>query len=235
MFEGKFPTDNVRSEAGLVQVLAGSFDDTDKHQGVYRQFAKRALDFTMAIIALPVVAPLMVCIAICICATGGSPIYAHRRVGMDRRAFYCYKFQTMRKDSPRLLRLMLRTDRRAAREWSHSQKLRFDPRVTRLGRFLRATSLDELPQLFNVLRGDMSLVGPRPVTESELKHYAHRLPIYLSLRPGLTGPWQVFGRGNTSYEERVDMDCRYEKDCRFLYDLAIMFRTVGVVFRKTGT
>ncbi|KEO50867.1 sugar transferase [Thioclava pacifica] len=202
---------------------------------VYERFGKRPVDITCAAILLILTAPLMVAIMLRLMLTGGTPVFAHRRVGRDGLSFRCYKFRTMRKDSSRVLRFVLRTDPAAAEEWAGAQKLLDDPRVTRIGLFLRKTSLDELPQLFNVLRGDMSMVGPRPVTDRELARYGRYLPAYLSVRPGVTGLWQVHGRGTTLFSERVEMDVAYVRKIRLFTDLKLMLQTAEVVFRRSGS
>lgn len=202
---------------------------------VYERFGKRPVDIFCAAFLLMLSAPLMVAITLGLMLTGGTPVFAHRRVGRDGISFRCYKFRTMRKDSSRVLRFVLRTDPAAAEEWAGAQKLLDDPRVTRIGLFLRKTSLDELPQLFNVLRGDMSMVGPRPVTDRELPRYGRFLQAYLAVRPGVTGLWQVHGRGTTLFSERVEMDVAYIRKIRLLTDLKLMFQTAEVVLRRSGS
>lgn len=202
--------------------------------GVYANAFKRIQDFVTALLLLLAFSPLIVVITLAMIASGGSPIFRHVRVGRNHKPFNCYKFRTMRLDSARLLRFALRTDPEGAETWRTEQKLGDDPRVTVLGRFLRKTSLDELPQLINVLKGDMSMVGPRPVTEAELWRYGANLPLYLSVRPGLTGPWQVNGRGQTTYAERVEMDCAYVRRITLLKDMILMLQTATVFFRWSG-
>jgi Sugar transferases involved in lipopolysaccharide synthesis len=202
---------------------------------VYERFGKRPVDISCAAFLLMLSAPLMVAITLGLMLTGGTPVFAHRRVGRDGISFRCYKFRTMRKDSSRVLRFVLRTDPAAAEEWAGAQKLLDDPRVTRIGLLLRKTSLDELPQLFNVLRGDMSMVGPRPVTDRELPRYGRFLQAYLAVRPGVTGLWQVHGRGTTLFSERVEMDVAYIRKIRLLTDLKLMFQTAEVVLRRSGS
>ncbi|OOY11243.1 hypothetical protein BMG00_16070 [Thioclava marina] len=202
---------------------------------VYERFGKRPVDISCAAFLLMLSAPLMVAITLGLMLTGGTPVFAHRRVGRDGISFRCYKFRTMRKDSSRVLRFVLRTDPAAAEEWAGAQKLLDDPRVTRIGLFLRKTSLDELPQLFNVLRGDMSMVGPRPVTDRELPRYGRFLQAYLAVRPGVTGLWQVHGRGTTLFSERVEMDVAYIRKIRLFTDLKLMFQTAEVVLRRSGS
>ncbi len=176
----------------------------------------------------------MVCWAI-VRTDGGSGFFLHERIGRDGRRFHCIKLRSMIPDAEQHLVRILQQDKRAAAEWSSSFKLQNDPRVTRIGRFLRRTSLDELPQLWNVLRGDMSLVGPRPITERELFYYDPDPGAYLNHAPGVTGLWQVEGRSDASYQRRVRLDRQYASSCGFWTDLGLMVRTVGCMLRRTGT
>ncbi|WP_164658450.1 sugar transferase [Tropicibacter sp. Alg240-R139] len=201
---------------------------------LYRSVGKRVLDIVLAVVLLVLCFPIFVLLAILVWLDGGPPVFSHERVGRGGRDFRCLKFRTMRVDSERVLRRHLRQNSHARREWDKHQKLTEDPRVTRLGRFLRQTSLDELPQLVNVLRGEMSLVGPRPVTVEELERYTVNLPKYLALRPGVTGLWQVHGRGRVSYEERVEMDARYFTSVTFGGDLSLILKTSLIVLRRQG-
>jgi exopolysaccharide production protein ExoY len=185
----------------------------------------------VALLALMAVLPLMIVIALLIRCTGGSAIYAHERVGYSGRTFRCYKFRTMVRDADAALASHLASNPEAAIEWQETQKLRADPRVTPVGRLLRKSSLDELPQLINILRGDMSCVGPRPVTVGELEHYGEYAPDYLSARPGLTGRWQVTGRSNTDFPTRVSLDKQYVHNWSLLSDLAILAKTPLAVVR----
>ncbi|WP_254605095.1 sugar transferase [Sphingomonas bacterium] len=162
---------------------------------------------TAAFLLLMLLSPLMLGIALLIGLTGGgSPLYGHRRYGKDGRTFLCYKFQSMAPDADARLARLLASDPAARAEWHRDQKLRHDPRVTAIGRILRKTSLDELPQLFNILRGEMSLVGPRPIVAAEVARYGRRFVDYCSVRPGITGIWQISGRNDTGYRRRVAMD-----------------------------
>jgi lipopolysaccharide/colanic/teichoic acid biosynthesis glycosyltransferase len=201
-----------------------------------RPAAKRGFDVAFALALLLVAAPMMLLLAAAIRLDGGSALYAHRRIGRGGTAFGCLKFRTMVPDADRVLAALLMRDPAALAEWQATRKLRDDPRVTRLGRVLRATSLDELPQLINVLRGEMSFVGPRPVVLSELETYygAAGAAAYLSVRPGITGLWQVSGRSDTSYEGRVALDIAYVRNPSLRADLRILARTVRVVLRRRG-
>ena len=200
----------------------------------YRTVGKRALDILLVILALPVVLPVIAVFALIVVADGGPAFYRQTRIGKGGRSFGCLKLRSMAVDSDRLLKEILETDSAAREEWMATQKLSNDPRITRFGSFMRTTSLDELPQLLNVLMGDMSLVGPRPVVPGELERYGQNADHYLRLRPGLTGAWQVSKRNATSYDERVQMDMDYEQKLSFFWDIWIMARTFGVVFAATG-
>jgi exopolysaccharide production protein ExoY len=167
----------------------------------------QAVDVTLALVLLLILAPVLLLIALLIATTGGgSPLYGHRRYGKDGRTFLCYKFQSMAPDADARLARLLATDAVARAEWQLDHKLRHDPRVTTIGRILRKTSLDELPQLINILRGEMSLVGPRPIVAAEVARYGRRFIHYCSVRPGITGVWQISGRNDTGYRRRVAMD-----------------------------
>ncbi len=180
--------------------------------------------------------PLLVVIALLVARDGGTPFFVHRRAGLRGRTFGCIKFRTMVTDADRRLAAVLASDPEAAAEWRAHFKLARDHRVTPFGRFLRKTSLDELPQLWNVLCGDMSIVGPRPVTNEELERYGGVAGVVLSVRPGMTGLWQVVGRGRaTTYAERVEMDLRYVQTMTLRRDVTILLLTSLVVLRGTGS
>ena len=193
------------------------------------------LNQLVALLLLVLLSPLLVLICFLIWQRDGAPVFfAHYRVGYDGKLFRCLKFRTMARDSERLLSELLRNDAAARAEWARDQKLSDDPRITPIGRFLRRTSLDELPQLLNVLHADMHLVGPRPITVAELERYGKARWHYLCVRPGITGLWQVSGRNNTSYEERVALDRRYVEQRSLRLDLAILLKTVHVVLAREG-
>jgi exopolysaccharide production protein ExoY len=201
-----------------------------------QQRAKRALDILGAITFLILFCPLLIGVALLALAIQGRPIlYGHRRIGKGGRSFRCYKFRTMVTDGDRVLALHLAQNSQARREWESTQKLKDDPRVTPLGRTLRKLSVDELPQFLNVLFGDMSLVGPRPIVESETRYYGPYVDTYYSVRPGITGAWQVNGRSSTSYERRVSMDVEYVTSWTLKKDLMILAKTVPVVLTSEGS
>lgn len=197
---------------------------------------KRAFDIVVAVVALTVLSPLMLATAVLIRVAIGSPIiFAHQRIGANGHPFRCYKFRTMVPDAAAVLQSILKNDPVRAEEWRTTRKLKDDPRVTWLGRFLRRTSIDELPQLFNVLLGDMSCVGPRPVVADELAPYGPYVCDYLSARPGMTGAWQVSGRNTLSCERRVHLDVDYVRDWSFWRDIRILLLTVPAVLRFDET
>ena len=188
-----------------------------------------------AALLLLLLLPLMALVAWQIRKVDGAPIlYGHSRVGRSGRIFRCWKFRSMVLDSDQALQRLLQRDPAARAEWERDHKLRDDPRVTPIGRFLRRSSLDELPQLFNILAGHMHFVGPRPVTLAELRRYGKHKRHYLSVRPGLTGLWQVSGRNTTTYDHRVQLDARYVERRNPLVDLWIVLRTLKVVALKEG-
>ncbi len=200
----------------------------------YGRFGKRGLDLVCASFLLIVAAPLVLCLALMLRRTGSPAFFVHERVGQDGRSFGCLKLCTMAPGSDALLRDHLARNPFAAREWAENRKLSDDPRVTRLGALLRRTSLDELPQLWNVIRGEMSLVGPRPVTREELCRYRDDLWAYTALRPGITGLWQVEARSSGCYVQRVACDRRYALNLGFLADLTLLARTLRIVLQPTG-
>lgn len=196
---------------------------------------KRAMDVLIAGAMLVMLAPVFLILALLVRADGGAAFFAHRRVGRDGEAFGCLKFRSMVLDSQERLDALLASDPAARAEWDATRKLKNDPRVTKIGRFLRATSLDELPQLLNVLRGEMSLVGPRPVIQSELdRFYGAAAMHYMSVRPGITGLWQVSGRSDTSYAQRVALDMAYVARLSVWQDIRILLRTPVAVLSRRG-
>jgi exopolysaccharide production protein ExoY len=191
---------------------------------------KRILDIILAGSAIVLLAPLLtLCFLACLLTSPGPGIFWHRRVGFGGNRFACFKFRTMVHDSQDCLSDYLASNPDARKEWEATHKLQFDPRVTAIGSILRKTSLDELPQLFNVLMGDMSIVGPRPVTEEELLKYSSSAGAYLSCRPGITGLWQVSGRSGTTYSKRVACDSYYAANWTMTLDLKILLVTLPVL------
>lgn len=201
-----------------------------------RKALKRALDLGLSALVLALLAFVLPVLGIAMWLLHGvSPLYGHERIGRNGRTFRCWKLRTMAPDAEARLAGLLATSPAAALEWSETRKLRDDPRILgRLGRFLRRTSLDELPQFWNVARGEMSLVGPRPIVREELDHYGAQVGWYLAVRPGVTGPWQIGGRSETSYPARVRLDVGYARDPSLRRDLSILLRTLVVPFEQRG-
>jgi len=192
-------------------------------------------DLTVATIGLFLVGPLMAAIAVAIWLSDGGPaFFQHSRLGKDGQAFKCLKFRSMRCDGDSVLAEYLAGNPAARVEWATSRKLKYDPRVSFLGRFLRASSLDELPQLFNVLRGDMAIVGPRPIVPDEVALYGSYARFYFAVLPGVTGLWQVSGRSGTSYRRRVTCDVVYVRSKSVLLDAWITLMTLPAVFLRKG-
>jgi exopolysaccharide production protein ExoY len=188
---------------------------------------KRTVDILLALSGIILLAPLLIiCFAVTALTSPGPALFRHRRVGFNGKHFDCFKFRTMVTDAPERLRRLLESDPSAAAEWATNRKLRNDPRITAIGNILRKSSLDELPQLFNVLKGDMSIVGPRPVTDEELERYASSVNAYLSCRPGITGLWQVSGRSTTTYNKRVACDTFYARNWSMALDVKIIAVTI---------
>jgi|GEM_PF-1925678 len=196
---------------------------------------KRGIDVAGSLAALAFFAPLMLIVTSLLCVLDFGPVfYSQPRIGRGGRIFAIYKFRTMCKNADEVLSRHLASDPEARREWGTSQKLKNDPRVTWFGRLLRMSSIDELPQFFNVLFGDMSIVGPRPIVADELPRYGRYASHYKSCRPGITGLWQVSGRNNTTYRRRVAIDTSYSRSICFFLDMRIMALTIPAIFRAEG-
>lgn len=196
---------------------------------------KRIIDVVLALSGIILLAPLLViCYLLTILTSPGPALFRHRRVGFNNKHFDCFKFRTMLVDAPERLNHLLESDPIAAKEWAENRKLRQDPRVTAIGAILRKSSLDELPQLFNVLKGDMSIVGPRPITDEELERYAASVGAYLACRPGITGLWQVSGRSTTTYDKRVACDAFYAQNWSIALDVKILIVTGPSLLSETA-
>jgi exopolysaccharide production protein ExoY len=188
---------------------------------------KRTIDILLALFGIFLFAPLLIICFIAVIATSSGPaLFRHRRVGFNGKPFNCLKFRTMAIDAPERLQYLLESDPTAAAEWATNCKLRYDPRITIMGAILRKSSLDELPQLFNVLRGDMSIVGPRPITDDELARYSSSAGAYIACRPGITGLWQISGRSTTTYSKRVACDAYYAQNWSLSLDAKILVVTL---------
>ncbi len=199
-------------------------------QSLRGRVLKRGGDIAFSLLVLSLGAPLFLLLALLVkLSSRGSVFYCQRRIGRGYKGFGCLKFRTMRRDADRVLASMLANDPKLRAEFERDHKLKSDPRITPLGKFLRRSSLDELPQFINVLRGEMSVVGPRPIVWDELRRYGRHMDEVLSVRPGLTGLWQVSGRNNLTYRTRVRLDLTYVRNRSFWLDLGIVLRTIGVV------
>ena len=198
------------------------------------RLTKRLFDTSLAAMLILLLSPVMLLIALTLKLEGGNVFFAHQRVGKNGRKFNCLKFRSMVPNAEQLLQQLLQQQPEIKAQWDKEHKLKDDPRISKLGDFLRRTSLDELPQLFNVLQSEMSLVGPRPIVQEELQKYGLEKSYYLMVRPGMTGLWQVSGRNDVDYETRVYLDAWYVKNWSLWYDLAILFKTVKVVFWRNG-
>jgi lipopolysaccharide/colanic/teichoic acid biosynthesis glycosyltransferase len=196
--------------------------------------AKEVVDRVVASVLLLLTAPVFLIVITLVSLDGGPAFFGHARVGFGGRPFKCLKFRTMVPSAEAVLQEFLANNPEAEQEWASSRKLRVDPRVTRVGAWLRKTSIDELPQLLNVLRGEMSLVGPRPIVIEEMEKYGDNIVYYTSVNPGITGLWQVSGRSNLDYARRVALDTNYVKYWKFRHDIKILLRTVPAVLMKDG-
>lgn len=205
-----------------------------QRERIYLRSGKRVFDLVFALVLLPFLTPVIVMLWLAVKLDGGSGFFGHERLGRDGHRFKCWKLRSMVPNAEAVLKQYLAENPEAAAEWETNFKLRDDPRITRVGRFLRRTSLDELPQIWNVLKGEMSFVGPRPIIADEVKKYGDRYRTCFSIRPGITGIWQIRGRNATTYKARVQYDCHYVENASLRLDLAIMLRTAASVLRMTG-
>lgn len=205
-------------------------------RGEFKGSAYRILEVALSLALLVILAPVLVLIAVAVFAFDPGPvIFAHRRVGRNGATFSCYKFRSMYVGAEQRLEAVLAADPLRRSEWARDQKLTNDPRITGIGALLRVTSLDELPQLINVLKGDMSLVGPRPIVQAEVARYGRFIVAYYSVKPGLTGLWQVTGRSSTTYRRRVATDVLYARSKSVTLDLRILAATVPAVISARGS
>ena len=195
---------------------------------------KRTMDIAGSLAIITLLSPVLLYLYFSVKKDGGNAIYGHPRIGRNGKTFNCLKFRSMVVNSKEVLDELLRTDPEAKAEWEKDFKLKNDPRITKIGAFIRKTSLDELPQLFNVLKGEMSLVGPRPIVAEELERYQDDVEYYLMAKPGMTGLWQVSGRNDVDYSTRVYFDSWYVKNWSLWNDIAILFKTINVVLKRDG-
>ncbi len=200
----------------------------------FSRFVKALFDQAVALVLLMLLSPLFLALALLVRIDGGPALFGHKRVGENGRSFRCFKFRSMVTNADEVLQQVLQTDPRARAQWQATHKLQDDPRITSIGRVLRKTSLDELPQLLNVVRGEMSLVGPRPIIDAEIPRYGRDISYYFETKPGITGLWQVSGRSNTTYEHRVSLDVWYVRNWSLWHDIAILLKTLPAVLKKEG-
>jgi lipopolysaccharide/colanic/teichoic acid biosynthesis glycosyltransferase len=226
---GSLPLD--RSGASVAPVSVPQYQENGS--GLYARFGKRSLDLVLSLATLPVTLTVIMMCALVLCLKGGKPFYLQKRLGRDGKVFNIIKLRSMVVDAEARLEQYLATDPALREEWDTKQKLKKDPRITSFGRFLRASSLDELPQIFNVILGDMSLVGPRPMMVDQLEKYGNPRS-YFAMRPGITGVWQVSGRNETAFAYRNVLDAKYRAAVSLPLDVLLLFKTVGVVVNRTG-
>jgi exopolysaccharide production protein ExoY len=222
--------------APLMDSFAASYCEEVAPVGGSDLSVERLVDIALSISALIFLAPLMLLVALAVYIVDPGPVlFGHRRLGKDGRTFRCWKFRSMVVDADARLQALLASDPQARAEWEADHKLRNDPRVTRIGHFLRKSSLDELPQFFNVLMGEMSLVGPRPIVSDEVAKYGRYFANYCRVRPGITGLWQISGRNDISYRRRVAIDVAYVRSKSLALDLSILLLTVPRVVARRGS
>ena len=229
MFKYGASTHSISSDT-----VAGASDQTIKV--LIGSLAKRLFDLSLAATVLVLSSPFFALLLLLLLLADGYPLFfRHKRIGLGGRSFDCLKLRTMRVDGDEVLRLHFEAYPSALIEWQSARKLKNDPRISPLGSILRRSSLDELPQLLNILRGEMSFVGPRPIVDDEKEIYGSSIQQYFQVKPGLTGLWQISGRSDTSYDERIALDCAYVSSRSFLKDLSILAKTCPVVLSRKGT
>lgn len=214
--------------------VAPSASHVIEREGLYVTAGKRVFDIALALLLAPILLPMIGLLVVLARRDGGDAFFGHKRVGLNGESFYCWKIRSMVPDAAERLREHLAANPEAAAEWARDHKLTDDPRITRFGSFIRKTSLDELPQLLNVFKGEMSFVGPRPIVTDELEKYGSKVQYYLAQKPGITGLWQVSGRNDVSYDERVTLDVAYLEQRSLKLDLSIIAKTATAVFARTG-
>jgi lipopolysaccharide/colanic/teichoic acid biosynthesis glycosyltransferase len=228
----------MKNGSGVEAGRFGTWGDTTLSTDIYKVHTsglKRAMDLAIAVPVVIFGSPLLILIYVLLKIFDPGPaLFTQLRVGKDGRTFIVYKFRTMRVDAAERLERLLQSDPAAAAEWAQFQKLKKDPRVTTLGRILRKSSLDELPQILNIVRGEMSVIGPRPVTSAEIHRYGPDYPFYTAVRPGVLGLWQVSGRNRLTYPERIALDVKYVKTWSIWADVVILVRAIPVVLFGRG-
>lgn len=226
--------ENFYIDGSLALQNETDYSEQIKKVGIYSKYIKRGIDIFLSVIGLILLSPIFGFIAIAIkLDSKGSVFYKHKRIGKDGEIIYLYKFRSMYTDSKERLEMLLKNPD-IRKEWEENFKLENDPRITKVGNFLRKTSLDELPQLLNILKGEMSIIGPRPVIDEELEKYNQNKSKFLSVTPGLTGWWACNGRSATTYEDRMKLELYYVEHQSFLLDIKCFFRTITTVLNRQG-
>ena len=219
---------NIQNTKELTKIGIADMEIKGK---IYRGF-KRIVDIILGCIGLVLLSPVFLILAICIKIDSKGPvIFAHKRIGKNGKEFNMYKFRSMYENAEEMIENF---NEEQKREWQENFKLENDPRITKVGKFLRKTSLDELPQIVNIIKGDLSIVGPIPIVDEELEKYGENKEKFLSITPGLTGYWQANGRSNTTYEERMQMELYYIDNQSLWLDIKIFFKTIVSVLKKEG-
>ena len=219
---------------GNLVLSAGRTGYVSRKKTPVDRLSKVLVDRGGALLAILLLLPVFAFVAAYVKLDGGTIFFGHTRIGQNGKPFKCWKFRSMVVDAESVLQNLLASDPAVRDEWEREFKLKNDPRITKIGHFLRKSSLDELPQFFNVLKGEMSLVGPRPIVSDELKYYGDSIHDYHAVRPGVTGLWQVSGRNDISYMQRVNLDSWYVNHWSFWNDIVIIFKTVGVMLNRKG-
>ena len=231
---GTVPLSNLSFES-LIDGHVVMFRTLNNLKNRGNRLLKFVFDWSLTLVGTILISPLLIAIGVWIYRDSPGPIiFKHRRIGKDGKEFNCYKFRSMCVDADVKLKELLANDPEARAEWEKDFKLKSDPRITKSGSFLRKTSLDELPQIFNVLKGEMSLVGPRPIIQDEVPRYGKYIDDYYMVRPGITGMWQTSGRSDIEYDERVQMDTWYVRNWNIWFDIVLLWRTFNVVLNKKG-
>lgn len=226
--------ETLNQEQVLEEVLVDEWYDTEKEKPIFF-FIKRCIDIILSLLGLIILSPVFLLIAILIKKEDhGNVFYKHKRIGHMNKDIYIYKFRSMTNKYKTFDEFYQTLSDEQKQEWDENFKLENDPRITKIGNFLRKTSLDELPQIINILKGDMSIIGPRPVVNDEIEKYGNQKAKFLSVKPGLTGYWAANGRSATTYEDRIKLELYYIDHCSLLLDIKIFFKTILSVLKKEG-
>lgn len=226
--------ETLNQEQVLEEILVDEWYDTEKEKPIFF-FIKRCIDIILSLLGLIILSPVFLLIAILIKKEDhGNVFYKHKRIGHMNKDIYIYKFRSMTNKYKTFDEFYQTLSDEQKQEWDENFKLENDPRITKIGNFLRKTSLDELPQIINILKGDMSVIGPRPVVNDEIEKYGNQKAKFLSVKPGLTGYWAANGRSATTYEDRIKLELYYIDHCSLLLDIKIFFKTILTVLKKEG-